>query len=66
MSSNSKTSISKSRYYLHRMVKKHRLDVRLVVQKRTIYVKHYNFVPALNDPYIKRLLDLGYSLQTEI
>jgi hypothetical protein len=66
MSINSKISISKNRYYLHRMVRKNCPDVRLVVIKKTIYVKHYFFIPALSHPYVKRLLDMGYCMQTEI
>ena len=62
----SKTSISKNRYYLHRMVRKNCPDVRLVVLKKTIYVKHYFFVPALTHPHVRGLLDMGYCMQTEI
>jgi len=61
-----KWSKSNNRYYLHRMVRKSCLFVRLEVLRKTICVKHSKYVDALNNKYVLKLMELGYSLQTEI
>lgn len=63
---NFKSSISKNRYYLHKVIKNKCNDVRLVVKRKTIYVNHNYFLPALKNPHIRKLIDMGYCLQTEI
>ncbi|MBN9293773.1 MAG: hypothetical protein J0G96_07330 [Flavobacteriia bacterium] len=54
------------RYYLHHRLRKSIPEVRLKTRERTLFVGVSLQEHAQENKYVKQLLQLGYSLQTEI